>query len=212
MIQAATAQAQKQLLQARVRLVVRLTIAYNVLEAIIALVASKHADSAALLGFGLDSLVEVGSAAAVAWQFAGPDPEKREPFAIKMIAGSFFGLALLVTVDAVCQLFGAGAAEHSPVGIALAVLSVLIMPAFSGWEYSLGKKMGSQSVMRDSRQTLLCSMLSLVVLVGLVANLVAGWSWADPVAALVIAAWAIKEGWEAWQGDPCCSAGSCCDE
>lgn len=200
--------ARRALLEHRVQLVVRLTIGYNIAEAVIALSAGQVASSSALIGFGLDSLVEVLSAAAVAWQFAGRDPERRERTALRLIAVSFFGLALVVGVDAVRSLVGAEQAAHSPVGISLAVASLLIMPFLSWFERRTGRELGLSSAVADSRQTLLCTYLSGVLLVGLVLNATVGWWWADPVAALVIAAVAVREGLEAWRGDGCCAPGA----
>ena len=188
----------------RIRIIVAATITYNVIEAIIALAAGSVASSAALIGFGLDSIVEVLSAAAVAWQFAAPDPHRRERVAMRLIAVSFFGLALFVTVDAVRSLLGAAEPEHSTVGIALAAVSLAVMPFLSWFERRTGRELGSASAVADSKQTLLCTYLSAVLLVGLVLNLTVGWTWADPLAALVIAAVAVKEGIEAWRGDACC--------
>lgn len=193
------------LLHRRVRWIVAGTITYNVLEAIVAITAGAVASSSALIGFGLDSVVEVLSAAAVAWQFAAPDPHRRERAAMRVIAFSFFGLAVFVTVDALRALLGAAEPEHSPVGIGLAALSLVVMPLLSWFERRTGRELGSASAVADSRQTLLCTYLSAVLLVGLVLNSALGWSWADPLAALVIAAFALKEGLEAWRGEACCA-------
>lgn len=199
----ALASNRRQVLQRRIRLIVAATITYNVLEAVIALTAGRAASPAALIGFGLDSLVEVLSAAAVAWQFAGPDPHRRERVALKVIALSFFGLAAVVTVDALRSLLGGEAADRSLVGIALAAVSVAIMPAFSWFERRTGLELGSASAVADSKQTLICSYLSAAVLLGLLANSLLAWAWADSVAALVIAAFAVREGLEAWRGEAC---------
>ncbi|MEE1618510.1 cation transporter [Brachybacterium sp. J153] len=193
----------RRVLQRRIRWIVGATITYNVLEAIIALAAGRAASSTALIGFGLDSLVEVLSAAAVAWQFAAPDPHRRERVALKVIAVSFFGLAAFVTVDALRALLGGESADHSPVGIALAAVSVVLMPAFSWFERRTGRELGSASAIADSKQTLICSYLSAAVLLGLLANSLLGWAWADSVAALVIAVFAVREGLEAWRGEAC---------
>ena len=193
----------RHLLQRRVRWLVRATIAYNLIEAAVALIAGTRASSAALIGFGLDSLVEVGSAAAVAWQFAAPDPETRERTALRLIAVSFFALAAYVTVDSVRALLGSGEARPSTVGIALAAVSLVIMPVLSTLQRRTGRELGSSSVVSDSKQTLLCTYLSAVLLGGLLLNSLLGWSWADPVAALVIAGVAVREGLEAWRGDTC---------
>ncbi|WP_435891811.1 cation transporter [Kocuria palustris] len=192
-------------LHRRIRWIVAGTITYNVIEAVIALAAGTVASSSALIGFGLDSIVEVLSAAAVAWQFAAPDPHRREKIALRVIAFSFFGLAAFVTVDAVRALAGAAEPEHSPVGIALAAASLAIMPFLSWFERRTGRELGSASAVADSKQTLICTYLSAVLLVGLVLNSALGWSWADPLAALVIAAFALKEGLEAWRGEACCA-------
>lgn len=191
-------------LSRRVRLLVAATITYNVIEAIVALAAGTVANSTALIGFGLDSVIEVASASAVAWQFSGADPEARERTALKVIAISFFALAAYVTVESIRTLFGAGHAEHSTVGIVLAALSLLVMPVLSTAQRRAGRELGSASAVADSKQTLLCTYLSGVLLVGLLLNSLFGWSWADPIVALVIAAVAVQEGRKAWRGDHCC--------
>lgn len=192
-------------LHRRIRWVVAATITYNVIEAVVALTAGAVASSSALIGFGLDSIVEVLSAAAVAWQFAGPDPRRREKRALRLIAVSFFGLAAFVTVDAARSLLGGTEPEHSMVGIVLAAVSVIVMPTLSWFERRTGRELGSASAVADSQQTLICSYLSGVLLAGLLLNSLFGWSWADPVAALVIAGFAAREGVEAWRGDACCA-------
>lgn len=189
----------------RIRLLVAATIAYNVVEAVVALTAGAAADSTALIGFGLDSLIEVSSAAAVAWQFAAPDPHTRERTALRAIAFSFFALAAYVTVDSVRALLGGSPADHSTTGIVLAAVSLVVMPVLSTAQRRAGRALGSASAVADSKQTLLCTYLSAVVLVGLGLNSLFGWAWADPVAALAIAAVAVKEGRDAWRGDACCA-------
>ncbi|WP_434088549.1 cation transporter [Amycolatopsis japonica] len=191
-------------LSRRVRLLVAATITYNVVEAVVAISAGTIASSTALIGFGLDSVIEVVSATAVAWQFSGKDPEARERTALKVIAVSFFALAAYVTIESVRTLFGADPAEHSPVGIVLAAVSLLVMPFLSYAQRRAGRELGSASAVADSKQTLLCTYLSGVLLVGLLLNSLFGWYWADPLVALVIAAVAIKEGREAWRGEHCC--------
>jgi len=188
----------------RVRLLVAATITYNVVEAVVAIGAGHLASSSALIGFGLDSVIEVASATAVAWQFSGSDPERRERAALRVIALSFFALAAYVTVESVRTLFGAAEPEHSTVGIVLAALSLVVMPFLSAAQRQAGRELGSASAVADSRQTLLCTYLSAVLLVGLLLNSLFGWSWADPTAALVIAAVAVREGREAWRGHHCC--------
>ncbi|WP_052852600.1 cation transporter [Streptomyces avicenniae] len=201
--------ARREALARRVRWLVAATIAYNLVEAAVALTAGTLASSSALIGFGLDSLVEVSSAAAVAWQFSAADHavrEAREARALRVIAVSFFALAAYVSVDAVRTLTGGHAADDSLPGIVLAALSLAVMPFLSAAQRRAGRELGSASAVADSRQTLLCTYLSAVLLAGLVANATLGWSWADPVAALVIAAVAVREGRDAWRGDACCAA------
>lgn len=191
-------------LERRVRLLVAATITYNVVEAVVAISAGTVASSAALVGFGLDSVIEVASAAAVAWQFSGSNPEAREPAALRVIAVSFFALAAYVTLDSVRTLFGAEQAAPSTVGIVLAALSLLIMPLLSRAQRRTGRELGSVSAVADSQQTLLCTYLSGVLLVGLALHSLFGWAWADPVVAIVIAAVAVREGRQAWRGHHCC--------
>jgi divalent metal cation (Fe/Co/Zn/Cd) transporter len=194
----------KLVLRRRVRMLVAATITYNVVEAVIALAAGTVAGSTALIGFGLDSVIEVASATAVAWQFAGRDPEKRERAALRVIAVSFFALAAYVTVESALSLLQGERAEHSTVGIVLAAVSLLVMPGLSYAQRTAGRELGSASAVADSKQTLLCTYLSAVLLVGLVVNSLFGWWWADPLAALVIAVVAVREGREAWRGHHCC--------
>jgi divalent metal cation (Fe/Co/Zn/Cd) transporter len=199
--------ARRAILTRRVRMLVAATITYNLAEAVIALSAGAVASSSALVGFGLDSVIEVSSAAAVAWQFSARDHavrEAREHTALRVIALSFFALAAFVTVDALRALTGAGEARHSTVGIVLAAVSLAVMPFLSYAQRRTGRQIGSASAVADSKQTLLCTYLSAVLLVGLLVNTVLGWSWADPIAALVIAAVAVREGISAWQGNDCC--------
>lgn len=198
----------------RIRWFVAATIGYNVIEAVVALTEGARVSSSALIGFGLDSVIEVSSAAAVAWQFSGRDPDARERTALRLIAFSFFGLASFVAFDAVRALLGGREARHTTIGIALAAVSLAVMPALSWAQRRAGRELGSLSAVADSKQTLLCTYLSGVLLLGLVLNSAFGWSWADPVAALVIAAVAVKEGRAAWRGDTCCAPipeTRCCD-
>lgn len=199
----AVTQERRDLLSRRIRLFVTITITWNVVEAVVALTAGVRASSSALIGFGLDSVVEVSSAAAVAWQFAGRDPEAREKVALRVIAFSFFGLAAFVTVDSLRSLLGGGEAQHSTVGLVLAAISLAVMPLLSYAQRRAGRDLGSRSAVADSQQTLLCTYLSAVLLVGLALNSLFGWSWADPIAAFGIAGIAVKEGLEAWRGDSC---------
>ncbi len=192
-------------LSRRIRLFVAATITYNVLEAVVAITAGSMASSTALIGFGLDSVIEVASAAAVAWQFTGKDPEAREKVALRIIAYSFFALAAYVSIDAVLSLVSGSEARHSTSGLILAALSLMVMPLLSYGQRRTGRELNSRSAVADSKQTLLCTYLSAVLLVGLALNSLFGWSWADPLAALVIAVVAVREGRESWKGDNCCA-------
>lgn len=189
----------------RIRRFVTATISYNVIEAIVAITAGTIASSAALIGFGLDSVIEVTSAAAVAWQFSGKDPQAREKVALRVIAYSFFALAAYVSVDAVLSLAGGGAARHSTPGLVLAAASLVVMPFLSLGQRRTGRELNSRSAVADSKQTMLCTYLSAVLLVGLAMNSWFGWTWADPIAALLIAVVAVREGQQAWKGDNCCA-------
>jgi divalent metal cation (Fe/Co/Zn/Cd) transporter len=191
-------------LQRRIRLLVGATITYNVIEAVVALGEGTRVSSSALIGFGLDSVVEISSAAAVAWQFSAKDPETREKTALRFIAISFFALAAYVSVDAALSLLGVREARPSLIGIVLAASSLVIMPVLSLAQRRAGRELGSRSAVADSKQTLLCTYLSAILLAGLVLNSLWGWSWADPVAAIGIAAIAVREGVNAWRGDACC--------
>lgn len=189
----------------RVRWLVAATIGYNTIEAAIAIIAGRSASSTALIGFGLDSVIEVSSAAVVAWQFSAAGHEKRERTALRCIGICFFALATYVTVEATRTLQFAGHAEHSLVGIVLAAVSLAVMPLLSAAQRRTGRELGSASAVADSKQTLLCTYLSAALLLGLGANLLFGWWWADPVVGLIIAAAAVREGWRAWQGEACCA-------
>ena len=190
-------------LRRRVRWIVGATIAYNVIEAVVAISSGVASSSVALVAFGLDSVIEVLSAAAVAWQFTRKEPDRYEKPTLRVIAISFFLLAAYVTVSAVLSLAGAVEPRHSTVGLILTAASVVIMPFLSLLEYRAGRELGSATAMADSRQTLICSLLSAAVLLGLALNSLFGWAWADSVAALVIVVFAVREGVEAWRGDTC---------
>ena len=192
-------------LMRRAQLLAAASVAYNLAEGAIAITAGNLAGSSALVGFGLDSLVEVSSGLVILWQFRHPLPESRERAAQRLIALSFFALAAYLTIEAGHALLTGAQPEDSPVGIALAVASLAVMPLLSRWQRRTGRELGSAAVEGDGTQTLLCTYLSAVLLVGLVLNATLGWSWADPVAALVIAAIATREGWENWNGEDCCA-------
>jgi len=207
LLMASTATASRRdTLHRRIRLIVGITIGYNLIEAVIAITAGSIASSAALVGFGLDSTIEVLSAAAVAWQFTRRDPERWEKPTLRVIAVAFFALAAYVTATSVLALVTGERPEHSTVGIVLAAVSVVVMPFLSFAERRAGRELGSATAVADSMQTLICTYLSAAVLVGLLANSLFGWWWADAVAGLVIAAFAVREGVEAWKGDACATS------
>jgi divalent metal cation (Fe/Co/Zn/Cd) transporter len=169
-------------------------------EAVVAVGAGIAAGSIALVGFGFDSLIEVFAASVVVWQLREAN-EERTSRALRLIAISFFVLTAYVTVEAVRELFVGAEASESTVGIALAAVSLLIMPALAFAKRRTGRQMGSATLVADSKETLLCSYLSAILLGGLLLNATVGWWWADPLAALGIAFLAAREGWEAWSGD-----------
>jgi divalent metal cation (Fe/Co/Zn/Cd) transporter len=187
-----------------------LTIGWNSLEAVIAIVSGVIAGSIALVGFGLDSVVEVSSALIITWRLLQQTTdhhanERAERRAVRLIAISFIGIALYVTYDAAIQLVGLGEApQRSPVGLALVTLSVIVMPTLAWAKRRVAADLGSVALRADAAQTNLCTYLSAVVLLGLAANALAGWWWMDPVAGLAVAALAVREGIEAWRsGDLC---------
>jgi divalent metal cation (Fe/Co/Zn/Cd) transporter len=198
--------ADKARLGRRAQLLAGASVTYNGIEAVIAITAGIVAGSVALVGFGLDSIVEVSSGLIILWQFRHKIPDSREQQALRLMAVSFFVLAAYVTFESVRALVTGHDPDSSPVGIALAIASLIIMPFLSWAQRRTGKALGSNAVVADSTQTLLCTYLSAVLLVGLVLNTTLGWSWADPIVGLVIAAVAVKEGREAWRGENC----GCC--
>lgn len=189
----------------RAQLLAGASVLYNVIEAVVAITAGIVAGSVALVGFGLDSVVEVSSGLIILWQFRHPVPESRERRALQLLALSFYALAGYVGFESVRAFVGDHEPDPSPVGIGLAAVSLVVMPFLSWAQRRTGRSLGSNAVVADSTQTLLCTYLSAVLLVGLLLNATLGWSWADPIAGLVIAAVALKEGREAWRGDGCCA-------
>lgn len=181
------------------------SVAYNLVEAVIAISAGLIAGSVALVGFGLDSVVEVSSGLIIVWQFSHRLPQTRERQALRMLAVSFFALAAYVGWESLRGLLGGSGADPSPVGIALAAVSLVVMPFVSRAQRRTGRALGSNAVHADGTQTLLCTYLSAVLLVGLLLNAALGWSWADPVAGFIIAGVAVREGVNAWRGEGCCS-------
>ena len=198
-------QADRQKYGRRAQWLAAASVAYNGVEAVIAIAAGLVAGSVALVGFGLDSIVEVSSGLIILWQFRHALPQSRERAALRLMALAFFGLAAYVTFESGRALTSGHQPDHSTVGIVLAAVSLMVMPWLSWAQRRTGRRLSSASVVADSSQTLLCTYLSAVLLAGLVLNSTVGWWWADPIAGLVIAAVAVKEGREAWRGDNCCA-------
>jgi divalent metal cation (Fe/Co/Zn/Cd) transporter len=190
------------LLQAKALRLEYLTIAWMSIEAMVALISGIAAGSVALTAFGLDSVVELGAAGVVIWQFRGVT-EEREHLAHRLIAVSLYALAAYVTADSFYTLVNHGHPENSPAGIAVTVAALIIMPLLARAKKRTGEEMGNAALVADSSESSLCAYLSAVALAGLLLNSLFGWWWADPVAALGIAAFAISEGREAWEGDHC---------
>lgn len=183
-----------------------LTIAWNVIEAVVAVSAGIAAGSLALVAFGFDSVVEVLSAFVVVWQFRselrGGYDHERERRALRLIAITFFVLATYVVVEAARDLlFVDDEAGESIVGIVLAALSLAVMPALAWAKRRTAIALGSPTLRADAQETFLCAWLSAALLAGLALNAAFGWWWADPVAAIAIAGLAVNEGIEAWRGD-----------
>ena len=176
------------------------TVAWNVVEAVVAVTAGLAADSIALLGFGFDSSIEVFAAFVVIWRLRGAG-EDREERALKLIAVSFFVLAAYVAGQSVYDLATTARPDTSTVGIVLTALSLVVMPVLAWGKRRIGRAMGSAVVLADSVETLLCAYLSAIVLAGLALNAWFGWWWADPVAAIGVAWLAFREGRETWEGE-----------
>jgi divalent metal cation (Fe/Co/Zn/Cd) transporter len=176
-----------------------LTISWNVIEAIVAIGFGIAAGSIALVGFGFDSTIEVFAASVVIWELRGVD-EGRERLALRLIAISFFVLTAYVGFQAIADLLNGAASHESVPGIILAAVSLVVMPVLAIAKRRTGIAMGNDPLIADSAETMLCSLLSLILLVGLLLNATVGWWWADPVAALAIAVLAFREGVEAWRG------------
>lgn len=186
------------------------TLAYNVLEAVIALGSGVAADSIALVGFGLDSGIEVAAAAVLLWRLwleaRGVERERieRAEHRVHRFVGlTFLALSLYVSGQAGWTLWTRAAPEESLVGIALASASLVVMPLVSWGKLRAAREMGSAALRAEARETLACSYLSFALLLGLAANAVAGWWWADPLAALAMVPWLVREGLEGVRAEGC---------
>lgn len=196
----------------RGRLLEYLTIGWNSLEGLIAIVSGLFAGSIALVGFGVDSVIEVSSGAALLWRLHLDSPERREraeQVALKLVGVSFLALAAYVAFDAAKSLVYREAPEASYVGIALAAISLAVMPLLARAKRRVAAEIRSRALLADSRQTDICAYLSAILLGGLVLNALLGWWWADPVAALVMVPIIVKEGVRALRGETCCDGGAC---
>jgi cation diffusion facilitator family transporter len=179
------------------------TIGWNVIEAVVAIVAGIVASSVALIGFGFDSAIEVVSAVGLLWRLrkAGPHAEVSEEShaekrALYVVAATFFLLAAFITYDAISALIQQEEPLTSPVGIALSALSLVVMPVLAYAKYRTGREMGSRALVADSKETWVCSYLSLALLVGVGAFALFGWWWADPIGALAMLPVIVWQGWE----------------
>lgn len=184
----------------------RFTIGYNVIEGIIAVTAGLAAGAVSLVGFGVDSGIEVAAATVVlvrlAAEIRGGEPdEAKEKRALRFIAVTFFVLAAYVTFEGLRDLITGETPETSTVGIVLTGLSIVIMPWLARAKRRAGEAMGSRLVVADAAETKLCAWLSVSTFVGLVAYAIVGWTWIDPVAGFIIAGFAVMEGREAWEGE-----------
>jgi divalent metal cation (Fe/Co/Zn/Cd) transporter len=186
------------------------TMAYNVIEAGVALWFGAAAASVALFGFGLDSLIECAAAGVLLWRLSletrGVDAhtlEFAERRVQRVVGGTFMALAAYVTVQSVSTLWQLEAPRESRIGIALATASLVIMPLVAWGKLRAAREIGSAALRAEAKETLACSYLSFALLLGLVANAAAGWWWADPAAALAMVPWLIREAFEGLRGESC---------
>lgn len=185
------------------------TIAYNAAEGVVAVAAGLAAGLVSLIGFGVDSAIEVAAAAVVLTRITAEARGKgvdhvKERRALRFIALTFFALAAYVVVEGVRNLVTGETPDTSSVGVTLTALSVVLMPLLARWKQRTGEEMGSRLVIADAAETRLCAWLSVSTFLGLVAFTALGWTWIDSVAGFVIAWFAVKEGREAWEGEIVC--------
>jgi divalent metal cation (Fe/Co/Zn/Cd) transporter len=185
-----------------------LTIAYNSLEAVAALVAGAAAGSVALVGFGFDSVIEVTASVAAQWRlradWSTEHRERAEHRTLRIVGWSFMALAAYVTYDSARSLWLREAPERTIPGIIILALSVIVMPVLARAKRRVARTLRSRALEGEAAQTSLCAYLSAIALVGVMLNAVAGWWWADPVAALAMVPIILREGVEGIRGDPCC--------
>jgi divalent metal cation (Fe/Co/Zn/Cd) transporter len=190
----------------RAQLLAWASLAWMTAEGAIAIAAGIMAGSIALIGFGIDSAIEGMASVVIIWRFWGAraHSERAERRAQRLVAVQFFILAPYVALEAVRTLVTSSEPDVSYLGIALTAVSAVLMPAFGVAKRRVGQQLGSAATRGEGMQNILCAYLSVAVLAGLGLNALLGWWWADPLAALVIAAVAVREGREAWRGDECC--------
>jgi divalent metal cation (Fe/Co/Zn/Cd) transporter len=189
---------------------VLVTMAYNAIEAVMAVAAGVAADSLALVGFGLDSVIELAAASALLWrlqvQARGADPERverAERTVHRFVGATFLALAAYVSAQGAYALYAREVAEESALGIALAIASLVIMPAVALLKLRAARELDSRALRAEAKETLACSYLSFALLLGLTANALWGLWWADPTAALAMVPWLVKEGLEGLRGEGC---------
>lgn len=180
-----------------------LTIAWNLVEAAVSILAGVLAGSTALIGFGVDSAIESSSGAALLWRLHDEHGERREALALRLVGVAFLLLAAYVAYEAVAALITREPPEASPLGIGIAVASLLVMPWLARQKRHVARTINSRALESDSRQTSLCAWLSAILLGGLLLNALLGWWWADPVAALAMVPIIANEGREALRGEEC---------
>jgi divalent metal cation (Fe/Co/Zn/Cd) transporter len=178
------------------------SMAWMTAEASVAVTAGVLASSIALVGFGLDSVIEFFAAAIVVWQLRGEDGgEIRETRAVRLIGVTFFALALYLAVEGIRDLVTHARPGQSAAGLAVAGAALVVMPGLAVAKRRTGRALGNRTLIADSAETALCAFTSAATLLGVGLNAWLGWWWADPAAALVIAALAVREGIEAWAGE-----------
>ena len=186
-----------------------LTVAWNSLEAVVSILAGMIAGSIALVGFGLDSVIETSSGVALLWRLSHANErtadarERAERISLRIVGLSFLLLAAYVAYEAVRDLWTRQAPEHSIPGIVIAALSLVVMPLLARSKRNVARLLNSSALKADSRQTDLCAYLAAILLGGLLFNFLFGWWWADPVAGIIMVPIIVREGVEALRGDPC---------
>lgn len=177
-----------------------LTVTWCVIEGAVAILAGVKAHSLALMAFGLDSGIEVFAGLVLVWQLQN-DSEMTEHTAARLIAISFFLLALYLIARSIWNLALEAKPEESITGIVISALAIIIMPLLAVAKRRTGQQLGNAALVSESNETLLCSLLAGATLIALILNAALKWWWVDPLAAIFIALWALKEGVESWRGD-----------